>query len=537
MRRRRGSNLPFARRLTVAAAFVACGGIGLVAWLAGCARNDPFDPGSVANAPPVARIFVEPLDPDGQLNPTSYFERTFSWSGTDRDGWVREYYVSIRTEPDVPAPWDTTQRTDTTMSFQPDNEGNAEAMIIVVCRDDRDALSDTVSQLIPMRNFPPAVNFQSDFEPLTNMQREIIDPGGAAPDTVFWNWGPTGFRFFAFDLDGAETMDPFFRYTLVDGDPDVTWDEDDPAADPELGWIRVPFTSVDEFKDFEILIRQAAPGDRTLTVSVADSAGADTRFTYGWEVRAAAGPVLWVSDNASSYSRSFWQEAFDAHLGAGAWQTYGFPYGFPDDAGVLLATMHLFEAVVWTGGSTSPMLSAASATGGVIAQYVAPLGDETPGRFLLASPSLVGTSSSLQPAFRQNVLGLQSSTDPLDIMDDMNGSLAQAQDVRLPDMTCVERYSRAWGLLVVDGVDAEPIYRMEQCIVDPRSGQLDCHGASRAFDMNNLPAPLVVVRQPSTATAPLASTVAACLDFAYFERVDAVAAVAGILELHMGVAP
>ena len=48
MRRRHGSHRPFARLLTVAAAAAACGGIGLVAWLAGCARNDPFDPGAVA---------------------------------------------------------------------------------------------------------------------------------------------------------------------------------------------------------------------------------------------------------------------------------------------------------------------------------------------------------------------------------------------------------------------------------------------------------------------------------------------------------
>jgi hypothetical protein len=423
------------------------------------------------------------------------------------------------------------------MSFEPDNDGNAEALVIVVCRDDRDALSDTVRQHIPMRNFPPAVNFQSDFEPLTNMQRELVDTGGAAPDTVFWNWGPTGFRFFAYDLDGAVTMDPFYRYTLMDTEPDVTWESDDPDADPETGWVRVPFTSVDDFKKFDIFIERAAPGERTLTVSVSDEGGADTRFTYEWEVRAPSGPVLWVTDNTSSYGQQFWQEAFDGYLGAGNWQTYQFLYGFPDNAGVLLTTMRLFDAVVWTGGSTSPMLSAAAASGGVLEQYVTPLGDETPGRLVMATPNLVGTTSGLQPAFRQNVLGIQSAKDPLDIMDDMDGSLCEAQDPVLPDMTCDNRFSRAWGLLALEDADTEALYRMEQCVVDPRSGLLDCHGAARVFDAENLPAPLVVLRQPSTATAPLASTVAVGIDLAYFERVDAVAAVAGILERHLGVTP
>ncbi|MCP4571516.1 MAG: hypothetical protein GY838_04125 [bacterium] len=536
MSQRRESQRLATRGFTLLAAVLACGMVGLAAWTAGCSRNEPFDPESVANAVPVATIFVQTPGPDTELNPTSYYERRFSWSGSDRDGWIREYYVSIRTDRDVPAPWDTTLRTDTTLSFAPDVEGNAEALIIVACRDDRGALSDTVSQLIPMRNFPPAVNFQSDYEPLTNMQREI-DNSGAEPDTTFWNWGPTGFRFFAFDLDGSVTMDPFFRYTLMDSEPTVTWAHDDQDADPETGWVQVPFVSIDEFKTFDVLVKRATPGDRTLTVAVADEGGAETRFTYSWEVRAPAGPVLWVADNTPSFGQTFWGEALDAHLGAGGWQTYEFLYGFPDNAGVLLATMRLFDAVVWSGGSTSPMLQSASANNGVLFQYVAPLGDEDPGRFMLATPNLVGTSSSLQPAFRQTVLGLTSSQDPLDVMDDMNGSLCLAQDGSLPDMACNNRFSRAWGLLALEDADAEDLYRLEQCATDPRSGALDCHGASRVVDLQNLPSPLVVVRQPSTATAPLANTVAACIDFAYFERVDAIAAVAGILEHHLGVAP
>lgn len=525
-----------ARLLTLGAALVACGVLGLAGWLAGCARNDPFDPDSVPNAPPVARIFVAPNDSGGILNPTSYYQRTFAWSGTDVDGWVQEYYVSIRTEADVPAPWDTTQRTDTTMSFEPDNEGNAEAVIIVVCRDDRGALSDTVRQNIPMRNFPPAVNFQSDFDPRSNMQREI-DTSGAEPDTTLWNWGPSSFRFFAFDLDGAATMDPFYRYTLVDGDPATTWDHDDPAADPELGWVRVPFTGLDDIKEFQIFIERAAPGQRTLTVSVADEGAADARFTYSWEVRAPSGPMLWVVDNTPSFGKQFWTEAFESHLGPDGWDTYEFLYGFPDNPGTLLATFRLFDAVVWSGGTTSNMLIASTKTGGVVDQYVTPAGSQPRGRFFLATPNLVGNNSDLTPAFRQNTLFVQSATDPLDQLDDMDGSLAEPQVAGLPTMECVNRFSRSWGLLALGGADTEALYRLEQCVRDPRSGLWDCHGASRVLDDETPPAPLVVVRRPSAATAPLARTVAAGIDFAYFERTDAIAAVSGILADHLGVAP
>jgi hypothetical protein len=158
-----GDSRRIARHLPALAALVSAGLLGGAAWLAGCAGNDPFDPESVPNAPPVARIFVEPGEPGGELNPTTYYRARFRWSGTDRDGWVTEYYVSVRTDADVPAPWDTTTRTDTTLTFVTDDEGRAEATLYVVCRDDRGALSDTVSQYFPVRNSPPEVAFQADF--------------------------------------------------------------------------------------------------------------------------------------------------------------------------------------------------------------------------------------------------------------------------------------------------------------------------------------------------------------------------------------
>ena len=79
---------------------------GALIWLAGCAANDPFDPDSVLNHAPVVKMSVSAPE-GGELNPTSYFQRKFSWYGSDQDGWVQEYYVSIRTDAAVPAPWDT----------------------------------------------------------------------------------------------------------------------------------------------------------------------------------------------------------------------------------------------------------------------------------------------------------------------------------------------------------------------------------------------------------------------------------------------
>lgn len=279
----------------------------VVAWLAiGCAPNDPFDPATVENRPPTVRLSITPVDPDVDLNPTSYFERTFAWSGSDADGFVTEYYVSIRTDATVPAPWDTTTRTDTTMTFTTDELGEAQATFLLVCSDDRGALSDTVVQFIPLRNFPPLIGLQSDFDPLKNMQREFIDAdgnptedGSAAVDTVFWNWGPMNFRLSASDPDGRSTMDPFYRYTLADVLPDSTYDLGDPRANPETAWVRAPFMDDADFAFFDILFEDVQPGTRTLTVSVKDEAGSDPMFRYQWVVRPPRGPVLYIPDRKS----------------------------------------------------------------------------------------------------------------------------------------------------------------------------------------------------------------------------------------------
>jgi len=107
------------------------------------------------------------------------------------------------------------------------------------------------------------MNFQSDFDPLVNMQREFVTEGEAVVDTLYWNWGACNFRLFAFDLDGAPTMDDFCLYTLAEGDPEQVFDADDPAGNPNEDWIRQPFDTTDaEVREFEIYIKGALPGSR-----------------------------------------------------------------------------------------------------------------------------------------------------------------------------------------------------------------------------------------------------------------------------------
>jgi len=394
--------------------------------LAGCSPNDPFDPDSLANIPPTVRMSMAPVDTNGSLNPTSYFDRTFHWSGTDQDGWVTEFYVSVRTDATVPAPWDTTTRTDTTMTFVTDAYGNAEATFLLACRDNRGAVSDTLVQFIPLRNFPPAVNFQSDYNPLINMQREFLDADGnitedpaAAADTTYWNWGANNFRLFALDLDGQETMDDFYRYTLKDtaeGDPDITFEPGDEDADPTIGWIKVPFPeTTNEVKEFEIFVKDAPAGLATvLTVSVSDEANADTRFHFAWEVREPAGPVLYVPDNSGPQTKALYRAFLADEYGDGGWAEYSFWFGYPDHSYVLVESMRKFQAVLWAdGGSTSPRLEDAAQTGGALEQYLFPQEGQDPGRLLLVSKGVIGVSSSLPHPFLMNVLGISPSPVPV----------------------------------------------------------------------------------------------------------------------------
>lgn len=513
-------------------------GLAAAAWLAGCSANDPFDPATLENTRPVVRMSMSPVDPDQQLNPTSYFARTFFWSASDPDGWVTEYYVSVRTEAGVPAPWDTTARTDTTMTFVTDAEGHAEATFLLACRDNRGAVSDTLVQYIPLKNFPPAVNFQTDYDPQVNLQREFRDLNGdvtenptAAVDTVYWNWGPMNFRMFALDLDGQEAMDSFYRYTLVDpalGDPEITFAPGDPDADPTVGWVQVEFPLTNnEVKQFEIFISDAPTGENTtLTVAVNDEADADTRFQYSWEVREPGGPVLFVPDNLAPNTKTFYRNILASEYGEGGWSEYTFWFGYPDHSFVLVESMRKFQAVLWAdgGGPTSPRLLDAAQTGGALSQYLYPLSGQEPGHLLMVSKGVIGTTSALPHPFIKGVLGIDPSPSPVAAITTVAGKAALGLQPDLPAMTSITSSGRAMGLKIhTDPTQpvAEPIYQMEYC--------LRCYGDRLPYD------PVVGMRCPRRDVATLASAVIISLQLEYFSPAEVQAGLSAILREELGV--
>ncbi len=508
-------------------ALMMAGTLGLGIWLAGCAANDPFDPASVANQPPHVQFFVGPVIPGGDLNPTSYFKRKFSWSGTDPDGWVTEYSISIRSQRDVSAPWITTTRTDTTMTFITGEDGTAEATFYLACKDNRGAASDTVVQFVPLRNFPPVVNFQSDFEPRVNMQREITSAGQAGADTTYWNWGVSNFRLFALDLDGAATMEDSYLYTLADGDPEQVYDVDDPLADPNSTWVRQPFPDLSsEVRDFDIQIKNASPGERTLRVKVRDEAQGEALFSYTWEVRPAKGRVLYIFDNSSSVGRVFYRGFMDEHFGADNWDTYDFWFGFPDRPYVLLETMRLFDLVIWTdGGSNSNILVKAAGRDGVLQQYVQGSDTAAPGKFLLITKAVAGSASRLPAVFVQSVLGITPSPAPPSEFGGIAGMKALGEASYLPDLTAVGNGVLGLGIVPLNGSDI--LYRMEYCE--------NCYGDPRRprppFD------PVVAVRKPERAVSGFAQVVTVSLMLDQFDPVEAKAGLAALLDNELGVTP
>lgn len=494
--------------------------------------NDPFDPLSVANTAPTARFYVAAYEDGGELNPTSYYERQFYWSGTDPDGTVEEYHISIRTDADVPAPWTVTTRTDTFMSFLTDDEGRAEATVYLACRDDRGAMSDTLVQYIPLRNFPPALNFQSDFEPLVNMQRDIIMEGEVPVDTVYWNWGVMNARCFAFDLDGTATMDSFYRYTLSETEPTevVAWD--DPSADPMVHWIRHDFGGINEIKEFEILLDDVPAGQRTLTVAVADEAHTETRLLLRWEVRDPSGSMLVVPDNSSYITQGFYDGILDEVMGEGTYDTYDFWFGFPDSPGVLLATLRKFDVVFWyDGGGTSEVLQRAAATDGVLQQYLYPLDDSQPGRLLMISRNLTGNLSGLPNPFRRNVFGISPSSEPAPELAPKSpavGLQALGVEPHLPPMAIQSIFGRGRGMQMAYGLEDayDELYRFD-AVSHPRYWTSMPNGVTWE--------PLIGVRRPQRVQQELASAVGFSYELHTMQRAGVLNALEAVLTFELGV--
>ena len=472
----------------------------LMAVVAGGCGNDPFDPDSVPNQAPVARIFISPNEAGLDLNPTSYYRRTFSWSGTDPDGFVVEYYVSIATMLGEEAPWGVTTETDTTMTFTTDDEGDAMALVKVACRDDRGALSDTASQFIPLKNFPPVINFQADF------------------DTFTWSYGSASLRFFAIDLDGNETMSDSILYYLDTADtllPPLA--EGEPGADPNLRPVRMAFQAPDEGL-FEVGLHDIAnPGTRTLTVAVSDEADAVTKFDWTWESLPVLGDVLVLDDVTGDYDVPVQQAAMDSIFGPGNWSRYDLEAGLPDRLWVLTETLRQFPAAFWYTGS-SPSYNLRDAVP-ILTDYLAPTesGVEA-GRLLLACKTVVGsTTIRLSSVFVQETLGISQVAAPATMFVIPIDKKALPLIPSLPELRPMSAYGTAIGLMPVNG--SEAIYQLEYHRYTPRP----------PFE------PYVGVRMPASATGETARAVTISCQLEFMMLEDVVSALRGIFSDEMGV--
>ncbi|MCP4144259.1 MAG: hypothetical protein GY752_03115 [bacterium] len=465
-------------------------------WIfAGC-TNDPFDPSSVENSAPVVSFYVT----SDSLNSTSYFQRTFHWSGTDEDGFVEEYFVSISTEEGVEAPWVATLNTDTTMTFATDLNGEAFAYFQLVCRDNRGALSDTVRQHIPLRNFPPIINFESDY------------------DSLQWSYGSTNFRFFALDLDGNVTMDDSVVFWLDTADSALApVDINDPLANPNIRPVRKQIDSLEEGL-FEIELHGIQnTGQRTITVSVGDEANAETRFYWNWEVLPAVGPVLLVDDFPGNIDVPTYHAHMDSIFGVDGWSLYDLGEGLPDRIWILTETFQQFEALFWyCGSSTSANLSLAS---GAVELFLHPEDGLDPGRLLLVSKGIIGGTLSLPQGLVQDVLGINRTPTqpPFYIPQDKTAfSLHPA----LPDLVPTNNVSGAVGMAAMNG--AEELYQMEYY---------------QFWDPSRRPPyePFVSIRIPHTNIDPVASAVTTSLQLEYFEFQQVNDFIRGVFTSELGV--
>jgi len=489
---------PAGRNSRIAAALVLTALAGMLGL--GCA-GDPFDPDSVPNHPPRARIYVGSVTGD-TLNPTSYYERTFYWSGSDVDGFVTEFHVSIETQEDVAAPWTVTGNTDTTMSFSTDDLGQARALIRLACRDDRGAMSDTVSQYLPLRNFPPIINFVTDY------------------DTFFWSYSSANFRCFALDLDGNVTMDDSVTFYLDTADtlaPVLVIGEE--GADPALRRVRKPLADLIT-GEFEIELHgNAQPGERTLNILIEDEADSIFHFTWTWDVLPATGPVLMIDDFAGDFDVATYHRLMNDVFGEGEWPRYSLEGGLPDRLWVLTETLRQFECVFWyTGSSTSTSLVT------MADQLASYLHRDNGGRMLLVAKAIIGGAIQVPPSLVQNSLGIVSQpTTPPFFIPQTKVVYAYTDDGDIENDTEVTVYRMmsniCGGVGLNPRADAEAIYQAER----------------RAVIQIPNARPFVGVRFPHRDLAPVASAVTVSLQWEHIRYDDVLASFRHLLADELGV--
>lgn len=394
----RPANLPPLRLLLV---------LLLATGLGSCA-NDPFDPDSLPNQPPVARVSVQ----DGTLSPTSYNQATFHWSASDRDGFIRGFHVAIRDAVGDDPVWTFTTSDETTRTYSTDALGQAMPTLFVVAEDNRFALSDTVSVTFPLVNFPPTLEFHPDFTP---------------PEQSF---GAASFDFFGFDLDGDGTVIRTVDYRFEGSDPDVVYEEGTPEADPAAGWVR----RMSNPTRFSLLLRDIPGGsgedsEQTLYVRIRDEAGGEAILEHQWKNFEAVGDVLLIDDNPDSASRdAFYRDALEALL-PGQYSIWDISGGLPSRDTDLQLTLEQFDVLVWyTSNGPSENLVR---TQDILAEYLTtdldPVADGVQeGRLLLETYSLVLPFSTLAADFRRDVLGLEALPSPRNQMVPFTGTVLAA---------------------------------------------------------------------------------------------------------------
>lgn len=136
------------------------------------------------NIPPSTRIALESINRTGENRLNSNVR--LSWFGTDKDGYVVGYEISLDNEN-----WHFTTATDSTFRFSiSPGSDTTDQTFWVRAVDNEDARDpDPAFLRIPLRNTPPEASFDNDVGPL---------------DTAFI---AATFRWRATDLDGDETIE------------------------------------------------------------------------------------------------------------------------------------------------------------------------------------------------------------------------------------------------------------------------------------------------------------------------------------------
>ncbi len=499
------------------------------ALVAGCdlpfSTNDDFDPSTLPNHPPVARVSVTN---DSTLSPTSYNQATFHWSGTDEDGFVVGFHVAIGLDGQSQLEWLFTTDDESTATYSTDANGEASPILFVVAEDDKGATSDTVSTRFPLVNFPPTIEFARDFVPLAQ------------------SFGAASFEFLGFDRDGDDTLEPFVDYRFEGSDSTLVQLESDPGADAALGWVRLDRSPT----RFNLLLRGIPQGDaangfeQALYVRVIDEAGASNVLVHRWQNFEARGEVILIDDNnnPSQSSRDrFYRDALTAHLGT-QFSVWDIATGLPDRDEDLWLTLSQFRAIVWYT-STGPSDNLRRAQG-ILQRFVTTdLDEATPGdqfgRLLLENQAAVGSRSNLSSIFRSQVLGVGNNSDPRNVLATYSGAVVASlgpldilsQDPTLPDLVSVgKNYDGNSGVYfglvgLSPNADAAALWRFEEYrwggTADP-SCRLGC-------------SPVVAVRWPDVGPA---RSVLLGFQIGYANGSgNAIAAVQSLLADQLGIAP